>query len=369
MMNNTITPSNPETEKTLHTLGWSPFFQNELEQLKDVDGAPYRVTGSHKQLLNISNGTKESLISVPQGFHYHNYQNFPVVGDWVLVKEETLTGLLPRKSYLLRGASGTHGKQNQGSTKGQPIAANVDIVFIVCGLDRDFNLRRIERYLTWVYNCGITPVIVLTKGDLHSEPTDFVSQTEQISFGVDILTTSLSDDAHLEILRSFFKGNKTGALVGSSGAGKSTLINRLLGRSVQATGMISESVGKGKHTTTSRDLLLLPFGGQVIDNPGMRELSFSLGSGSMEQSFPDIEQLALECRYPDCTHSHEPGCRVREEILQENLSADRLLSYQKLKKELHYYTEKEHKSSARIEKEQWKWVSQKAKAIKKNRRY
>jgi ribosome biogenesis GTPase len=203
---------------------------------------------------------------------------YPVTGDWVLMTDAVISRVLARKNALSRGASGTRNKQDAQPQKEQVIAANLDTVFIVCGLDRDFNLRRIERYLTLVYNCGLNPVIILTKADLHQDPERFVGEVEAVAFGVPIHLVSASDDTGLSSLEPYLSPGRTTTMVGSSGAGKSTLVNRLYGENVQLTGSISAHVGKGRHTTTSRDLIMMPQGGMVIDNPGIREIAF-LGSG------------------------------------------------------------------------------------------
>jgi ribosome biogenesis GTPase len=276
--------------------------------------------------------------------------------------------LLARKNSLSRGDAGTHGKKNGQPQKEQVIAANLDTVFIVCGLDRDFNLRRIERYLTLVYNCGLNPVIILTKADLHQDPMPFVSEVENIAFGVPIHLVSALDCKGLTSLEQYLSTGQTTTMVGSSGAGKSTLVNRLYGKTVQATGSISNSVGKGKHTTTSRDLIMMPQGGMVIDNPGIREIAFWNDDDGIDVAFPEIENLANECRFSNYSHMHEPGCRVLQAVTDREIFQDRLESYQKMKRELTYLSRRQHKSADRVEKEQWKEVALKIKAINKRRR-
>ena len=249
------------------------------------------------------------------------------------------------------------------------MAANLDTVFIVCGLDRDYNLRRIERYLNLIYNCGLNPAIILTKADLHQDPSLMVDEVESIAFGVPIHLVSALDSKGLNDLEEYLAPGQTTTMVGSSGAGKSTLINRLYGAEVQAIGSISDSVGKGKHTTTSRDLIMMPQGGMVIDNPGIREIAFWSDGTGAGAAFPEIEALAAECRFSDCSHTSEPGCRVLRAVKAGDITQARLESYNKMKRELDYLSQREHKSADRIEKERWKEVALKIKSINKKRKY
>jgi ribosome biogenesis GTPase len=245
-------------------------------------------------------------------------------------------------------------------------------VFVVCGLDRDFNLRRIERYLTLVYNCGLSPVLILTKADLHQNPAHFVTEAQTVAFGVPTHLVSALDCKGLAHLEEYLSSAKTTAMVGSSGAGKSTLVNRLCGETVQATASIRNSVGKGKHTTTARDLIMMPQGGMVIDNPGIREIAFWNDDDGISVAFPEIENLAGECRFSNCSHMHEPGCRVLQAVTDGKILQDRLESYHKMKRELAYLSDRQHKSPDRVEKERWKEVALKVKAInnsKRNGRY
>ena len=349
-------------------MGWTSHFQTQLENFCNDEFIPARVVGVRKNNLRISNGKREWLATVAGRLKHHSDCIYPVTGDWVLVTDTVIFEVLKRKNTLSRGAAGTHGKQDAQPQREQVIAANLDIVFVVCGLDRDFNLRRIERYLTLVYNCGLNPVIILTKADLHQNPAHFLSEVENIAFGVPIHLVSALDCKGLTSLEQYLSTGQTTTMVGSSGAGKSTLVNRLYGKTVQATGSISNSVGKGKHTTTSRDLIMMPQGGMVIDNPGIREIAFWNDDDGIYVVFPEIENLANECRFSNCSHIHEPGCRVLQAVTDGEILQDRLESYQKMKRELTYLSRRQHKSADRVEKEQWKEVALKIKAIKKRRR-
>lgn len=351
----------------LSTLGWSPFFQTHLENISDGTLEPARVVGVRKNSFHVSQGKGTFLATVAGKLTHQTDCLYPVAGDWVAMTDHVIASVLPRKNVLSRGAAGRHGKEKTQPTRAQVIAANLDTVLVVCGLDRDFNLRRIERYLTLVYNCGLTPAIVLTKADLQTHPETFVSEVETVAFGVPVHLVAAGDSRGLAELEAYLSLGRTLTMIGSSGAGKSTLINRLCGTSVQSTGSVSEKLGKGVHTTTSRDLISMPQGGMVIDNPGIREIAFWDGDGGVERAFPEIERLAVECRFSDCSHLHEPGCRVNQALIDGEITNERLESYHKMKREMMYLAERQHKTSERVEKERWKTVALKIKASYKTR--
>ncbi|NDY70746.1 ribosome small subunit-dependent GTPase A [Desulfobacter hydrogenophilus] len=352
--------------KHLSHLGWTVSLQEQLENIENKSLIPARVTGVRKKYFFINDG-KEELLATPAGKLQHDTSSiYPVIGDWVMVRQTAIEQILPRKNTLTRGAAGMRGRKS-GEYKEQTIAANLDSVFIVTGLDQDFNLRRIERYLTLVYNCGLSPVIILTKADLHEDPEHFVHEAKTISFGVPVHLVSAFNDSGLSELNPYLVHGRTCVMVGSSGTGKSTLINRLCGETVQATGEVSAHMGKGTHTTTSRDLIMMPQGGMIIDNPGIREITFWEIDQGVESTFPEIEEFAAQCRFSDCTHTHEPGCRVLQAVQDEELTEARLENYLKMKRELEYISERKNKSADRVEKERWKGVSMKIKSINKKK--
>lgn len=355
-----------DTARHLSQMGWDSHFQTQLESICSEEFIPARVIGASKDRFRVSNGKREWLTTPAGKLRHHAECLYPVTGDWVLMTDTVISEVLTRKNALTRGAAGTHGKQNELPQKEQVIAANLDTVFVVCGLDRDFNLRRIERYLTLVYNCGLNPVIILTKADLHENPAHFVTETESVAFGISTHLVSAMDGSGLAQLEPYLSPGQTSALVGSSGAGKSTLVNRLYGRAVQATDSIRNRVEKGKHTTTTRDLIMMPQGGMLIDNPGFREIAFWDNDGGIEAAFGEIEHLAAKCRFSDCSHTHEPGCRVLRAAAEGEISQDRLESYRKMKRELAYLSHRQHKSAERVEKDRWKDVALKIKAMKKS---
>lgn len=352
----------------LFSLGWSPFFQDQLED--KVGGSfPARVIGVRKNCFLVNQGNEELLVTLAGSLINDPAVPYPAVGDWVLLRDSIIISILSRRNAFIRQASGgKKRKKGEECIQDQIIAANIDKTFIVCGMDRDFNLRRLERYLTLVYNCGITSEIILTKADIHQCPTLYVDEVKSVAFGVPIYLVSTEDEEVITHLKRNLPHRKTVALIGSSGAGKSTLINRLYGEEIQATSSVSKSLGKGKHTTTSRDLIVLPSGGMVIDNPGIREIGLGVECCKTESTFPEIDELSRLCKFLDCSHTHEPDCQVLKAVSTGEITSASLKSYQKIMRELAYFSHRETKGAARVEKEQWKGVSQKIKNIKKTRK-
>ncbi len=248
------------------------------------------------------------------------------------------------------------------------IASNIDTVFLVSGLDRDFNPRRIERYLTLVYDSGAMPVIILNKSDLCSDPEEKRLEVESIAMGVPIFIMNAQNHGEIDAVKSYLMPGYTSTFLGSSGVGKSTIINGLLGSERQKVNMVSDHVGKGQHTTTTRELILLPNGGMVVDTPGMRELQLFESKKGLDTAFEDLEQLAEQCRFFDCNHQSEPGCAVREAINDGSIDSERVENYFKLKKELFYNSERQTKSSRVIEKEKWRSIKIEYRKHLKNKR-
>ena len=250
------------------------------------------------------------------------------VGDWVLLEEARIVALLPRRTSIKRGAAGEHYHQ-------QVIAANIDTVFIVCGLDADFNPRRIERYLLLVGGGGAAPVVVLTKADQTEYSEDALAVLEDLAAQqIPLLAINGKDPASVAALEPWLQPGNTVVLVGSSGAGKSTLTNTLLGEDRMKTNSVRENDSRGRHTTTHRALMPLPTGACLIDTPGMRELKPTGEEMLSEGGFADIEALTTQCRFRDCAHQQEPGCAVREAIDNGEIEESRVLNYFKLREEV-----------------------------------
>ncbi|MGN0652209.1 MAG: ribosome small subunit-dependent GTPase A [Gemmiger sp.] len=283
-------------------------------------------------------GEQPAVVSGKYQYEAASPSDYPAVGDYVMADLNdggiaVIHHLLPRTSVFLRKAAGSARQE-------QVVAANVDTLFLCMSLNNDFNLRRLERYLSVAWDSGSTPVIVLTKSDLCEDIPAKLSQVESVAFGVDILvTTAMEKDGYEKVL-AYVKPGRTVAFIGSSGVGKSTLINRLIGQDTLATNGLRND-DKGRHTTTHRELIFLPGGGMVIDTPGMRELGMWDSTGGVEQTFRDIEALAAQCRFSNCSHQTEPGCAVRAALESGELTAERFASYQKLLQENAYAADSE----------------------------
>ncbi len=282
-------------------------------------------------------------------YRLENRAHWPAVGDWVAIQrtgaaEAMVHAVLPRSTLFSRRAPGARDEE-------QVIAANVDIALIVSSLDHDFSLRRIERYVTLTRESGAEPVIVLNKADICKDVASAVSQVQTVAGTARVLAISAINAACVEPILEIVSSRYTVALLGSSGVGKSTLTNTLLGESRQAVREVREQDSKGRHTTTHRELLPLPGGGALIDTPGMRELQLWASESSLEQAFDDIAQLALGCRFHDCSHTVDEGCAVRDAV-----PADRYNSFLKMRAELAYLDRKTDIVAALELKRRWKAV-------------
>ena len=363
-MNNDIPDFQP---KNLEDFGWSPFFQKHFQNLNIPDTVPARIASQSKNSWQVYSeyGILTAEIAGKMLYKDSEENNFPAVGDWVVIKplvgekKALIYATLPRKSKFSRKVAGER-------TREQIISANIDTVFIVSGLDggRNFNLRRIERYLTLAWSSGAVPVVVLNKVDLCSDVDELIRSVETIAPGISIYPVSAKEHLGLDALRSYLIKGSTAAFLGSSGVGKSSLINSLLGLNKQETAEVREDNRMGRHTTTTRELIPLPTGGMVIDTPGMREIQMWAGEDDLNGTFPDIEMLSKKCRFSNCGHNAESGCAVREAIDRGELDASRLDSYRKLQKELEYLAFREEGSSRLYEKLKYKKIAKWAKEIK-----
>jgi len=293
--------------------------------------------------------------------------DFPAVGDWTAIRlvlggPALIESILPRRSAFTRKAAGE-------AVEAQVVAANVDTVFLVSGLDGDFNLRRIERYVTTAWSSGAAPVIVLNKADLRADLPDVAGTAAAVAPGVPVVTASAIGERGLEGLRPYLVPGRTVALLGSSGVGKSTLINRLLGEERLSTAPVSDAEeGRGRHTTTMRELIRLPGGALLIDTPGMRELGLWADDEGLDRTFEEIDRLAARCRFPDCGHEREPGCAVRTAVEAGALDVRRYESYLKLRRELQFLEiKKDEKTRRQREKAVGRDFAVRLKEVKKNK--
>ena len=326
---------------SLERLGWNGYFEACWREYEGSGCLPARVVSQQRGLWRVA-GEFAECWAAPSGKLRQEADAgglWPAVGDWVAAEScssderAILNGVLPRRSQFLRKAAGRRVEE-------QVIAANVDLAWVVVGLGSDLNLRRIERYLTQCWESGAKAIVVLNKADECRDVPARVAEAERIGMGVPILAVSAITGQGLGTVEPFLIAGQTIVLLGSSGAGKSTLLNRLLGCEAQMTRAVRESDGRGRHTTTSRELFALPNGSLVIDTPGLRELQLWDAADGVAQTFADIEELAARCRFRDCSHSPEPGCAVQSAIADGRLEPERLESFKKLRREQEFMRRK-----------------------------
>jgi len=333
----------------LKSIVWNKFFSDHFKIYKSEKLYPARIISEQKKSYILFSKEGE-LISSARGILWHQKgmkTNTPIVGDWVAIrplpekKTANIIHILPRKSSFSRKSSGGRKRYSGGKSTEQVIVANIDFGLITIGLDRDYNLRRIERYLALVRGSGAKPVIILNKADLCKDDQKRKKEVSRIAPGIPVITMIALKKDSVEKLYAFIKKGKTAALLGSSGVGKSTIINQLLGYQRQKVKQISGYAKKGQHTTSRRELIILPNGGLVIDNPGMREVQLWTDGDDLSDIFSDIEELAQSCRFRDCQHGAEPGCAVKESIDKGIIDKNRLNNYMKMKSEISELVEKQ----------------------------
>lgn len=338
---------------SLQDLGWSPFFQQQITETES-HLLPARVSEQTRGFYRLASERPDVTATVAGRLAFEAEQSgaMPVVGDWVLSRaasdgQAVIERVLERRTKLSRMAPGVR-------TEEQVLASNVDVVFLVTSMTQEFNPRRIERYLTQIWESGARPVVVVNKADLAESQELYVSQLEDVA--PEVITTSAVIGSGIDRLRSQLGARETAVFVGSSGVGKSSLINRLLGEETQGVQAIREHDARGRHTTTNRQLLVLAGGGMIIDTPGLRELQVLADQTSLTRTFADVSRYASECAFRDCKHESEPGCAVLAAIDDGSLDNVRLKSFRKLQRELEFAERRTDRAAQLENKRKWKRI-------------
>ena len=341
----------------LTELGWDDVRAEQFEPYAAAGLIPGRVAVQHRGAYDVLTADGELRCDVA-GRLYDDAASpaeLPAVGDWVAVaarpaeRAGTVQAVLPRRTKFSR-------KTAWQASEEQVLATNVDVVLIISSLNEDLNLRRLERYLTLAWESGARPVLVLTKADLSADVGGAVASVESVAFGAPVHAISNVTGEGLDDVRAYLRPGVTAALLGSSGVGKSTLVNRLAGEELLETREIRDD-GRGRHTTTRRELGQLPGGGLVIDTPGMREVQLWIADDGLEEAFEDVTELFGQCRFSDCAHQSEPGCAVKEALANGMLSPERWDSYLKLQRELARLDRRLDGRAAAQERKRWKALS------------
>jgi len=336
-------------------IGFNDKVKEAFEKIAKVNQIIGRISLEHKRIYRVWTVYGELLCEVSGKLAYgaQSREEYPAVGDWVILTPRsaeakgTITNILPRKSKFSRKVAGNN-------TEEQIVAANVDTIFLVNSLNEDLNIRRLERYVTLTWESGASPVIVLTKADLAADLSEKLRVVESVALGIPVITISVVNNTGLDQLKTYLHPGKTVALLGSSGVGKSTLTNYLCGYEKQEVQEIRDTDAKGRHTTTNREMVLLPNNAILIDTPGMRELQLWNSEEGISNSFSEIEELAASCKFRDCQHEKEMGCAVKLAIEQGELEEERLQSYKKLLRELAFLERRQDKKAKSDEKKKWK---------------
>jgi ribosome biogenesis GTPase len=337
----------------LEQFGWSDALQKQFAPYATQGLAAARVVVQQRSLVTLATGAGERTGRLTGRLvHETAPEGLPVAGDWVAIDggvgggPAMIHAVLPRRTAIVRRAA-------DSAHAVQVIAANVDVALVMMGLDGDFNLRRLERYLAAVWRSGARPVVVLTKSDVCTDIDAAVASCLHVGAGAPLLAVSAATGEGLAELSPYLRPATTVALLGSSGVGKSTLANVLAGRQAMQTGAVRLDDSHGRHTTTHRELVLLPGGALILDSPGMREFGLTDAGDAVSATFEDIEALASRCRFRDCSHEREPGCAVRVARETGELGADRWRSFDKLRREAAHFERREDPVAREAERRRW----------------
>ena len=341
------------SEFDLGVLGWSTELADNLEP----GLAPGRVVAAHRAAYDVQTAAEVVRTRLPGRLMHENAE--VAVGDWVGLADGLIRAVLPRRSAIVRKSAGL-------TSEPQTLAANVDVAFIVTSLGPGLEPRRIERYLVTVWESGASPEVVLTKADRMEDPWGLVAEVEAVALGVPVHVVSALTGQGVDALRARVGDGATAVLIGSSGVGKSTLVNRWVGRELMAVKETRADDDEGRHTTTHRELIVLPGGGVVIDTPGIRELQL-WDSGGMEEAFADVEELAAACRFSDCSHNTEPGCAVKAALVSGELPVERHASWLKLQRELRSIELRHNARLRKEERKRWTQLSRDARTRTRHR--
>lgn len=353
----------------LTDLGWDAHFTDKFNELNEENWFPARVAQDNGKSYRLlwQEGELRAEVAGRLRHEATASSQLPAVGDWVAISPRREEGAATIHAVLLRRSAFSRKVPGEHTTEEQIVAANVDIAFLVMGLDRDFNVRRLERYLTLAWDSGATPVIALNKADTCADVGTKIAAVEAVAGGVSVHAISAVQGEGVAALKEYLQPGKTAALLGSSGVGKSTLANCLSGLETQQVGGVRENDGRGRHTTTHRELVVLPNGAVLIDNPGMRELQLWADEEGLKQSFEDVESLAASCRFADCAHGSEPGCAVHQALETGELGTSRLESYLKLQREMNYLAARQEQKVQMVQKERGKQLAKFIRGMKKSR--
>lgn len=325
----------------LAALGWDSYFDEKFKSLSAHGAVPARVIADYGAEYLVHDGSQTRRAPARRAG--------PVVGDWVALRENAITGVVERRSAFSRKVAGAE-------TREQILAANVDVAFVVAAAT-DVNPRRVERYLTMAWQSGAAPIVLLTKADITAAPGALRDELESVAAGTPVIVTSAVTGEGIDEVAKPLLPARTAVLLGPSGAGKSTLINRILGADVMRTREIHRTSGEGRHVTSHRQLVRLPGGGMIIDTPGLREAQLWQGEGALGNTFEEIEELAIQCRFSDCAHQSEPGCAVKAAVAGGSLDPGRLSSYRKLLRELRAVAAKTDARIRSEERKRWKQIA------------